>query len=292
MRPHGRARAAADFYRALDAQVADLKAQVKAHWEHEPCESRAGIGETDRRRYFEKIDAYRYEKAPFIPDFAWFDTGRGKRVLEVGLGSGSDFVRWVRSGARTSGRDLTEASVQLVRERLALERLEADVALGDVERLEFDDDTFDIVYSYGVIHHTSDTPGTVRQLHRVLRPGGTARVMIYHVGGLINVYQWPLFGPLKLKPWRGVRDVVYHHNESIGTKLYSRAEARELFSPFRTVHMRTVVSAGDTLEFQLSDKYKDVWAIRNAQRALGFLKHLRPFIPSSLGRFLFIEATK
>jgi len=270
----------------------ELKDLVKSHWEHEPCESRAGRGADTREEYFRRIDAYRYEKSPFIPAFAEFERWRRKQVLEVGLGSGSDFMQWVRNGAVASGRDLTKASVDLVCERLALEGLTADVALGDVEGLEFDDNSFDLVYLYGVIHHSPNTRRAVQEIHRVLRPGGTAKVMIYHLYGLMNFYEWILFGPLKMRPWRSVRDVVFHHNESIGTKLYTRAEAYELFSRYKDVQIRTLVDAGDTLDFQLSDRYNCEWIIRTAQRTFSFLKYLRPYIPNVLGTTMLITATK
>ena len=117
------------------------------------------------------------------------------------MGSGSDFIHWARDGARLWGRDLTPASVDLVRERLALEGLAADVALGDVEALEFEDGYFDLVYSYGVIHHTPDTPKAMAEIHRVLKPGAVARIMIYHARGMSVFFEWLLFGPLSGKPF-------------------------------------------------------------------------------------------
>jgi SAM-dependent methyltransferase len=222
-------------YAALNREKAAIKEAVRAHWEAEPCESRAGKGASTREAFFRAIDAYRYEKSPFVAGFAKFEQSRGQKVLEVGLGSGSDFVRFARNGALLWGVDPTEASVNLINDRLAAESLKAVVRVGDVEALDFGDEFFDIVYSYGVIHHTPDTPAAVRELYRVLKKGGVARIMIYHVGGLTWYYQWILFGLLKRQPRRSLREIAFYHNESIGTKLYSRSEARELFAPFRSV---------------------------------------------------------
>lgn len=281
-----------EIYQRLNRDKDGLKLAVKAHWEAEPCESRAGKSLQDRRRYFQEIDAYRYEKSPFIPGFAKFAQGHNRRVLEVGLGSGSDFLRWAQSGARLWGRDLTEASVRLVQERLALEALQAEVAVGDVERLEFPDNFFDIVYAYGVIHHTPDTPRAVREIHRVLKPGGVARVMIYHARGLTVFYQWVLFALLKMQPWRSPRDIFFHHNESPGTKLYTKAEARRLFSCFRAMDIRTLVDAGDTFNFELSPRYRRVALIRQLHRTLAFFRHFQKVLPSGLGTTMLIEAVK
>src|SRR5947208_965223 len=106
----------------------DAKSQVKEHWELDPCGSRYGDeNAASRREYFDEIERTRYELEFMLRDFARFEESTGKRVLEVGLGAGTDFVQWARNGALASGRDLTAASVGLVKERLALEGLAADV---------------------------------------------------------------------------------------------------------------------------------------------------------------------
>lgn len=279
-------------YAALNRDKAAIKEGVRAHWEAEPCESRAGRGASTREGFFRAIDAYRYEKSPFIGGFAKFEQSRGQKVLEVGLGSGSDFVRFARNGALLWGVDLTEASVKLINERLAMDGLKADVRVGDVEALDFGDEFFDIVYSYGAINLTPDTPAAVHELYRVLKRGGVARIMIFHVGGLAWYYQWILFGLLKGHPGRSLREIAFYHNESIGTKLYSRSEARELFAPFRSVSIHTVVDSGDTLDIQLSDRYRKVWLIRNIQKFAPVLRAARPCIPSRFGSTMLIEAVK
>jgi SAM-dependent methyltransferase len=273
------------------ADNARLKAMVRGHWQQEPCESRAGKS-GDRRTWFEEIDRYRYEKSPFIPAFARFDESRGKRVLEVGLGSGSDFIRWARAGAILWGRDLTEAAVALARERLAMEGLTADVSCGDVEALEFPDNLFDLVWSYGVIHHTPDTPKAVAEIHRVLKPGGTVRVMIYNLNGLTAFYEWCLFALLRGRPWLSRRQIMATYNESPGTKLYTAGEARSLFDKFGTVQIRTVIDSGDCLDFMLSERYCKRSAIRFAFAVAPLLRPLIRALPSRFGTTMLIEARK
>ncbi len=280
-------------YEKLAARHPDLKERVRDHWDQEPCESRAGKTLSDRRRFFEEIDAYRDSTSPFIRGFARFESARGRRVLEIGLGSGTDFMRWARAGANLTGVDLTQASVALCRERLELEGLSAEVSVGDAENLEFPSETFEVVYSYGVIHHSPNTEACVKEIWRVLKPGGTARVMIYNALGLTIGYEWLLHAVLKkFQPWKSPREIVYYHNESLGTKLYSRREARALFADFSQCHIRTVVDSGDTLNFQLSARYERDPVIRAAFKIFGFLKYLRPIIPARLGTTMLIEATK
>ena len=99
----------------------ELKQRLRDHWEKEVCGSRyARDGLADRRMFFAEIDQARYQLEYTLADFAQFEQARGKKVLEVGLGTGADFVRWVRAGALAYGRDLTQASVSLVKERLEL----------------------------------------------------------------------------------------------------------------------------------------------------------------------------
>src|ERR1700687_386357 len=147
----------------------ELKSFVKAHWEQKPCGSRGLISE-DRLEFFRRLERDRYDLEAYIPAFAQFELGRGKRVLEVGVGAGTDFVRWVRAGADATGIDLTEQGIALVRERLKLEGLSAKLQVADAEALPFETGSFDIVYSYGVIHHTPNTIQAVEEIHRVLRP--------------------------------------------------------------------------------------------------------------------------
>jgi ubiquinone/menaquinone biosynthesis C-methylase UbiE len=216
-------------YDQLNRDRQAIKLAVKMHWEAEPCELRACKTKTERRRFFEEIDVHRYSKNPFIPAFAKFEEGRNNRVLEIGLGSASGFIRWARSGAELWGRDLTEASVNLAKERLALEGLAADVAIGDVESLEFQADSFDIVYSYGTIHHTPDTHTAVRELYRVAKPGGVVGVMIYNALGLTYFYEWLLLCVVKKRLIRCIREAVFYLQRKSGNQtLYCARSPRNV----------------------------------------------------------------
>ncbi len=112
--------------------------------------------------------------------FVDFDALRGKRVLEVGCGSGFAVQLFAEAGAETSARDLTDWAVATTRARLDAFGLEADVATGDGEQLDLPEESFDLVFSWGVIHHSSDMDRALRELVRVLRPGGTLVLMVYH----------------------------------------------------------------------------------------------------------------
>ena len=257
-----------------DPSPSPLKA-VAAHWEAEPCGTR-DLPPDDRRRFFAQLERERYELEPYIRRFANFEAGRGKRVLEIGVGAGTDFVQWVRAGAIATGVDLTSRGVELTRERLALEGLSADVRQANAEALPFPDGSFDHVYSWGVLHHSPDTPRAIAEVHRVLRPGGTATVMIYHRHAWVPMTVWALHGPLKGRPSLSVSQAIAEHLESPGTKAYTRAEADRLFSAFADARIRTGLSHGDLLEMRpgaqyASGAYRVLWRLypRWLVRALG-----------------------
>jgi ubiquinone/menaquinone biosynthesis C-methylase UbiE len=274
----------------MDLVVDDgnLKARVRRHWNEQPCGTR-DIPENDRTRFFADLEKQRYVWEPYIPAFARFERGRGREVLEVGVGAGTDFVNWVRAGARATGVDLTTRGVELTRERLALEGLHADVRVADAEKLPFADESFDIVYSYGVLHHSPDTARAIQEVRRVLRPGGTALVMIYHVPSWVGFMLWALHCAAKMRPWRSPRWAIYHHLESPGTKAYSKREARALFAGFRDVRVRPQLSHGDLLLMRPTEKYagplhRMLWRL--------YPRWLVRCTGNAFGTNLFVEAVK
>jgi ubiquinone/menaquinone biosynthesis C-methylase UbiE len=222
-----------------------VKDGVKDFWEQTPCGTRGIEADEGSRAFFDRIEREREEREPFIARFARFGERRGQQVLEVGIGAGTDFVRFARAGARLSGVDLTDHAVQLAQRRLALERLEADVRRADVEHLPFPDDSFDFVYSWGVIHHTPDPVRAAAEIVRVSRPGGEICVMVYHRHSLVALQCWLLYGLLRARPWRSLTEVIAHHVESPGTHAYSLAEARGLFPGLERLQVTPVATVYD-----------------------------------------------
>src|SRR5262249_9880779 len=116
-----------------------------------------------------------------------FDKYAGKKLLEIGCGTGTDLLQFARGGAVVTGVDLTPRSIEIAQRRLEIYGQNGQFSQGDAENLEFADESFDVVYSFGVIHHTPDTERAVQEIHRVLKRGGKAIVMIYHRSSL---YYW------------------------------------------------------------------------------------------------------
>lgn len=234
----------------------ELKARVQAFWNEESCGERYGTGEGVE--FYEAHARARYELEPWIKPFARFDEGRGQRVLEVGVGMGADYLEWLKAGANAYGIDFTPRGVAHTQRRCQVNGYESQVTVGDAENLPFPDNSFDIVYSWGVVHHSPDTPRCFAEIARVLRPGGRARVAIYHLRSWGVGLIWARNGLLRGK-LQGPRRIVADNLESPGTKLYTVNEAREkLCTPFsRIVNIRTQLGLGDLLTMQPSAKYAD-----------------------------------
>jgi SAM-dependent methyltransferase len=166
-------------------------------------------------------------------------------VLEVGVGLGTDLVRFARAGAHVTGVDLTEHAVALARRRLELEGLPGDVSVVDAEALPFPDGAFDRVYSWGVLHHTPDTARAVSEALRVLRPGGRLCAMLYARRSWVAYALWTRHALLRGRPRRSLADVLTAHMESEGTKAFTPAELKGLFAGLEDLRIDRVLTPYD-----------------------------------------------
>lgn len=164
----------------LDANTADGLERVHAFWDTEPCGAHFVEDFVDERDFFAEYRKFRYRTEWHIPSFASFPEARGKRVLEIGCGNGADGVMFASHGAHYTGIDLTAEAVDATRRHFAVEGLDGQFRQENTEQLRFANDSFDIVYSFGVLHHTPTPERAVREVYRVLKPGGVALVMLYH----------------------------------------------------------------------------------------------------------------
>lgn len=216
------------------------KEEVKQFWEAGPCGAGHAQAEEGTPEFFAQVAAERDRLEPFIPRYAEFASATGKELLEIGVGLGSDFIRFLRAGAKGTGVDLTEHSIELVRRRLDLEGLDAALRAADAERLPFPDASFDVVYSWGVLHHTPDSDRAIREAVRVLRPGGRLCVMLYARRSWVAFGLWGRYALLRGRPWRSLSDVVANHMESVGTRAYTPAELRQRFGALEDLRVEHV----------------------------------------------------
>lgn len=203
--------------RPRHGHLLSLKDAVADFWQREACGERYGGDQ----------QTVRYELEPEILRVANFPSGSGQRVLEIGVGMGADLVRWAREGATVVGVDLTQRAVDLTRARLANEGLSGVVEVADAEDLPYPDGAFDIVWSWGVLHHTPRADEALLEATRVLKPGGRYLVMVYHRHSWLALAAWTRFALLKGLPLRSLSKAI-SHIESPGTRAYTASEATKL----------------------------------------------------------------
>lgn len=218
-----------------------LKEEVKTFWDSNTCGTFLTDEEKYTKEYYEDIEEKRFLIHPEVFSFAQFPRFYGKKILEVGIGAGTDFIQWVRSGTEAYGIDLTPEAIEHVKRRLNIYGLEAkEVKVGDAENLDYPDNTFDLVYSFGVIHHSPDTIKALEEIIRVLKPGGMAKIMVYHRNSLLAYLFWVKHALLKLRPWKSVAWILWHHMESLGTKGYSIKEMQKILSNYKLSNVEVV----------------------------------------------------
>lgn len=266
---------------------------VKKHWESEACGSRYGVSQ-GRGEWFREIERSRYLREPQILEFAEFKEFRSKRVLEIGVGAGTDFKNWVKNGAQATGIDLTSKGIELTKERLSLEGLSPgyfSLCVADSEKLPFKDGIFEMVYSWGVLHHTSNTAQALQEAYRVLKPGGIIKAMVYHIPSWTGWLLWLRFCLFRLRPWISPRRAIYDHLESPGTKAYTLEEAKKLFESarFQVIEIKTSFAPGDLLNITLSKKYNGF-----IYKILGFIypRWLVRFLGGRFGLEILLQARK
>jgi ubiquinone/menaquinone biosynthesis C-methylase UbiE len=231
-----------------DAALEEEKLRARDQWGQDPCGAVHGEQhEFGTREFFDSVERHRYtEYAPWMPSVMGFKQFPRKRLLEVGCGMSSDLLQFARGGALCTGVDLTPRSIEISRHRFSLYGERGDFVLSDGEHLPFADESFDVVYSNGVLHHTPDTAGAIREVHRVLRPGGTAKVMLYYRDSLNYwgemIARRGILGGEFLRG-RSPQEIMSRwaeYSEHGGrplVKVYSRKQARKLFQMFSNVKL-------------------------------------------------------
>jgi 2-polyprenyl-3-methyl-5-hydroxy-6-metoxy-1,4-benzoquinol methylase len=206
---------------------------VQRYWDERPCNVRHSPKAIGSKEYFDEVEARKYLVEPHIPSFAEFGRWAGKRVLEVGCGIGTDSINFARAGAELTAVDLSSESVRIARQR-------AEV-MGVAERIRFfqanaeeltsvvSDGPYDLVYSFGVIHHTPHPERALAAMRALAAPGSTLKLMVYHRRS------WKVFWILALQErgrfWKADELIAKHSEAQTGcpvTFTYARREAREL----------------------------------------------------------------
>ncbi|NTW88089.1 MAG: class I SAM-dependent methyltransferase [Desulfobulbaceae bacterium] len=207
------------------------KKQVKEFWTRNVCQADLPKAEKGSKEFFDEVEGiryrYHYHLMPLFDRIA-AEYNADCQLLEIGCGMGSDLLQLARRGLKVTGVDLTDAGIELARKRFSIYGKEGDLRVADAENLPFEDMSFDVVYSFGVLHHTPDTPKSIREVHRVLRPGGKAFIMLYYRPSL-NYLAHYLTGV----PFDGSKG-----DKCPVERAYTKREIREMFAPFKNVDIK------------------------------------------------------
>jgi len=199
---------------------ADLILQIATYWDEHIHDLSITTYPVGSQKFFQQLDEYRYDKLNYLPRLIDFSHYQGKNLLEVGCGAGIDLVRFARGGAKVTGIDLSKTAIDLACKNFEQNEQNTDLRVMNGECMQFADNTFDVVYAHGVLQYTADSAKMIAEIHRVLKPGGEAILMVY------NKYSW-------LNLMRNVTNVPLEHEDAPVLKKFSASELKQLLHPFQ-----------------------------------------------------------
>jgi len=242
---------------------------IKNYWETRTPGIKHSDSEPGTSEFLDELEYKRYNKHyAYLTESAEFDQYDGKDVLEIGCGMGIDLLQYAKGGANVTGIDLTEKAVKNSKAHFAHRNMKGTFYTMNSEKLDFPDNSFDLVYSFGVLHHTKDTQKAINEVNRVLRPGGKAIIMLYHKGFRYYLKIHFYYGILKAEYLKyGIKDLVNQRTEeffhSPVTRVYSRKNALKLFNSFSSIESKDAYRIDDNIWifgkfFQISDYFPRV----------------------------------
>jgi len=205
------------------------------------------------------------------------------------VGLGADHKMFAEAGAVCTGIDLTKKAIDITRRRLAEFGLSSNLSVGDAEALDKPPDTFDLVYSWGVIHHSPDTACAAKEILRVLKPGGEFKIMIYNKYSMVGYMLWIRYALLALKPLTSLDDIYAKYLENPGTKVYTRSEAECLFDGAEHLDISVVLTHGDLLESSAGQRHEGL--LLSIARFVWPRRLIKRFFPVH-GLFMLIRGRK
>lgn len=243
--------------------------QVEDFWDRRPCNVRHSLRSIGTRAYFDEVEARKYFVEPHIPRFAEFERWRNKEVLEIGCGIGTDTINFARHGASVTAIDLSAKSLEIARQRVEVYGLQERIRFyqGNAEHLTkfVPVQPYDLIYSFGVIHHTPYPERVIEQMQNYVQPGSTVKLMVYHR------HSWRVFWILvsygKGQFWRLAELVAQNSEAQTGcpvTYTFTRQEGKNLLERygFRVTEMWVDHIFPYRIPDYLQYRYVKVWHFR------------------------------
>jgi len=243
--------------------------KVSEYWNSRPCNIRHSTKPIGTKEYSDEVEARKYFVEPHIPGFAEFERWKGKKVLEIGCGIGTDTINFVRHGAQVTAVDLTEKSLAVARQRVAVSGMEDAVQFFQADAEQLSDyvpvQKYDLIYSFGVIHHTPHPDRVIEQLRKYVTPSSTVKIMVYNRWSWKVL--WILFVYGKGQFWKLGRLIADYSEAQTGcpvTYSYSRAQGRRLLEDhgFRVIETKVDHIFSYSIPEYVKYQYKQVWYFR------------------------------
>ena len=207
--------------------------RVKDYWNNRPCNIRHSTQPIGTKEYFDEVEARKYMVEFHIPAFADFEQWRGKKVLEIGCGIGTDTINFARHGAQVTTVDLSAKSMELAQQRAAVFNLQDKIRFlpGNAEQLStfVPVEPYDLIYSFGVIHHTPHPDNVLEELRKYTHPGTVVKIMVYHRRSYKVAWIFATEG--KGQFWKLSEIIARNAEAQTGCPIaytYTRKEGREL----------------------------------------------------------------
>lgn len=245
--------------------------EVKNFWNDRPCNVKHSPRPVGTREYFDEVEKRKYFVEPHIPSFAQFERWKGKKVLEIGCGIGTDAINFARAGADLTTQELSAESLELCKKRFEVYDLKARFYLGNAEELStfLPVENYDLIYSFGVIHHTPYPEKILEEIKKYCGAQTEIRIMVY------SKWSWKVFWIImtygKMKFWK-VDELVRKYSEAqVGcpvTHYYSFQDIRLLMKDFEIIEMRKEHIFPYIIEKYKNYEYQKVWYFRWMPRFL------------------------
>ena len=243
----------------------NLLERVSEYWNHRPCNVKHSPKPIGTREYFDEVEARKYFVEPHIPHFAQFERWKGKRVLEIGCGIGTDAVNFARAGAHLSVVELSEKSLEICRKRFKVYGLKSDFYCGNAEDLSsfLPIETYDLIYSFGVIHHTPHPERVFKEIRKYCGKYTEIRIMLY------SKWSWKVFWIIakygKGAFWKANKLVSQYSEAQQNcpiTYCYSFSEIQDFLQDFKILRICKDHIFPYDIKNYINYRYKRVWCFR------------------------------
>lgn len=239
--------------------------RVRGYWDQRPCNIRHSPKAIGSREYFDEVEKRKYFVEPHIPGFIQFNKWKDKKILEIGSGIGTDAINFARAGANVTVQELSGKSLEICKKRFEAYGLKAHFYQGNAEELSsfLPVETYDLIYSFGVIHHTHHPEKIVEEIKKYCTQNTEIKIMLY------SKYSWKIFWILakygKCQFWK-IKDLASKYSEAqIGcpiTYVYSFSEIRKLLKDYKITEIRKEHIFPYKIDDYIKYRYKKVWYFR------------------------------